>query len=128
MTQPAPPASMDEVRAIQFRGREIMVKFPTDGQLIVWQRTVRNLQSTDTNSWTGEDALRAGERAAKIIDSVIVNRADRDWLDDETLDKGLGLIDRAEIITLTIKAFGGGEEKTPAKKATPVKRARRKAS
>ena len=116
-------------RLINFRGRDIAVRFPTDAQLLVWQRTVKELQEQETADWDGEQALTAISRAGRIIDSVIVDRADRTWLDDVTLDDGLSLMDRAEIITKTVAAFTNDETgTTPAKKAAPVKRARRKAS
>lgn len=114
-----------EQRLITFRGREMAVRFPTDAQLFVWQRTIQEIQQADTDKWDGEEAMRANMRAGRIIDSVIVDRADRTWLDDLTLDEALSLTDRAEIITLTVSAFT--DDKTPAKR-TPAKRARRKAS
>lgn len=117
-----------EERLINFRGRDMAVRFPTDAQLLVWQRTVKELQEQETASWTGDQALTAISRAGRIIDSVIVDRADRTWLDDLTLDEGLSLIDRADIITKTIAAFTEDKAGAPAKKAAPAKRARRKVS
>jgi len=115
-----------EQRLINFRGREIAVRLPTDAQLFVWQRTLQELQQADTDSWDGEEAMRANMRAGRIIDSLIVDRADRTWLDDLTLDEGLTLTDRAQILHDTITAFGSQDD-APAKPA-PAKRARRKAS
>lgn len=129
-TPPAPPpAPAREERLITFRGREIAVRFPTDGQLLVWQRSVQDIERSDSAAWDGEEAMRAMGRAGRIIDSVIVSRSDREWIDDLTLDEGLSLADRAEIIQLTLEAFTDKTDgKTPAKKAAPAKRARRKAS
>jgi len=124
MTAP-PPAPAREQRLITFRGREIAVAMPTDAQIFVWQRTIQELQQADTDAWDGEEAMRANLRAGRIIDSVIVDRADRTWLDDLTLDDALTLVERAEIITLAVSAFT--DDKTPAEPA-PAKRARRKAS
>lgn len=129
--QTAPPAEKQAPfgteSLITFRGRQMVVRFPTDAQLMVWKRTMRNLANAENESWDGEQALAALDRAGKIIDSVIVDRADREWLDDLTLDDGLTLVDRAEIIKLTITAFGAeGEDTKPAKRA-PAKRTRRKA-
>lgn len=112
---------------ITFRGRELVVRFPTDAQLMVWKRTMHNLANAENAQWDGEQALAALERAGKIIDSVIVDKADREWLDDLTLDEGLGLVDRAEIIKLTIAAFGVEDEASKPVKRAPVKRTRRKA-
>ena len=115
-------------RLINFRGRDMAVRFPTDAQLFVWQRTITELQQADTESWDGEEAMRANMRAGRIIDSVIVDRADRQWLDDLTLDEGLNLADRAEIITLTVAAFTEATDNPTPTKRAPAKRARRKVS
>jgi hypothetical protein len=117
-----------ELKQISFRDRDITVCLPTAGQLMVWQRTIKQLQNQDTGAWDGEQALAAMERAGKILDTVVVDRTDRDWLDDLTLDGEIDLPERAEIIKLTVQAFGTQEEQTPARKAAPAKRARRKAS
>lgn len=115
-------------RVITFHGRQLVVRFPTPEQLLVWQRTVKLLQAPETEGWDGEQVLRALERARKIIDSVLTEPRDRDWLDDEMLTNDLSLIDAAGIIQQTIEAFGDGKP-APAKKDAPRKRAtRRKAA
>lgn len=123
-------AAEPEVKAITWRGREIAVRFPTDGQLLVWQRSIKDIQAQDTAAWDGEQALKALSRLGLILDSVMVDRPDREWLDDLTLEEGLGLMDRAEILRLAVEAFGvKTEDETEApKKVAPAKRARRKAS
>jgi hypothetical protein len=116
-------------RLITFRGREIAVRFPTSGQLMVYQRSLKEIQSQTTGDWDGEKALSAMVRLGRILDSVMLDRTDREWLDDITLDEGLELIDRVEILRLTVEAYADKTEETePTKKAAPAKRARRKAS
>lgn len=112
-------------REITFRDRTMRVKLPTPEQLLVWQRTIKLLQSADENGWDGEQVMRALERTRKIIDSVLLERLDRDWLDDEMLDGNLTLIETAQIIQLSIEAFGQKND-APAKAAPRKRAARRK--
>jgi hypothetical protein len=126
MTETPAPGAMHE---IAFKGRSMWVKMPTPEQLLVWQRTIKLLQGPDVDGWGADQVMRALERTRKIIDSVLVDAADRDWLDDEMLDNGLTLIDTADIIRLTVEAFGTKTEDGKPVKAAPRKRAtRRKAT
>jgi hypothetical protein len=132
VTETPPPAGSE--RPIQFRGRELWVKMPAFEVILVWKRTLAKLESPEAQNWNGEQALQALERARRIIDSFVINRADRDWLDDEMLDPDnpLGLQEAASIIQLTVTEFGGdGEDGAPVnraarRKATPAKKATRK--
>lgn len=137
MTEPNTQSSQAEMPElpVQFRGREVYVRLPTPEQLLVWQRTVRQLQNADTASFSGAEALRALDRARRIIDSVIANPSDKDWLDDEFLDGTMGLKDAGALITLTVEAFseaaeneGNRETRRTTKKAAPKKAARKKAA
>lgn len=116
-------------REIEFHGRKFWVRMPSPEQLLVWKRTVVQLQDADISSWDGNQVMAALERTRKIIDSVILHQVDKDWLDDEMLDGGLGLKATGAIITLTVEAFGtddNREARRAAKKATPGKKAARK--
>jgi hypothetical protein len=126
---------------ITFKGREIWVHMPTPEQLLVWKRTLVRLQGAQVEGWNGEQVMRALERTRMIIDSVMVNDVDKEWLDDEMLAGTIGLMDTAQIITMTAEAYADAAEaesnretrratvKTPAKKAArkaePRKRAAR---
>ena len=90
---------------------------------MVWQRTLRQLQSSEVLSWDGEQVMAALERACKIINSVMVSRVDIDWLDDSMLEGTVDLRGASEIIRRSIEAFGGDnrEEKRAAKKASRKK-------
>lgn len=119
---------------ITFNGREIWVKMPTPEQLLVWKRTLGQLQAIQaSNDWNGEQVMRALERTRLIIDSVLVNQTDRDWLDDEMLAGNIGLMETAKIINQTAEAFadaaeaeGNRETRRATKKAAPAKKAARK--
>lgn len=118
------PAEIERpTREIPFRDRSFMLRMPTPEQLLVWQRTVKQLQGADTASWDGNEVMRALERARKIIDSLLSDPRDIEWLDDEMLAGNLGLREVAPIILDALKAFqDGADEKTD-----PVNREERRA-
>lgn len=117
--------------------REIYVTMPTPEQLLVWQRTIKRLTTAPTNaSWTGSEVMAALERLRIIVDSIIVNRADIDWLDDRFLDKTIdfqGLAPFIEKATIAFQEYAdaqirehGTRAETRAAKKVPAKKATRK--
>lgn len=91
---------------VMLLGREIYTRMPTPEQLLVWQRTVNRLtQAPVDTSWTGSEVMAALERLRKIVDSLMVNNADRDWLDDQFLEGTLDFRRLAPFITDVTVAF-----------------------
>lgn len=133
MTEPTPVDVMPE-QEITFRGRQVWVKMPRPEQLLVWRRTLTQLQGMDPNTgWTADSVMAAMERLRRIVDSVLVNATDVAWLDDEFLDGTLTFQELVPIITLTVTAFaeaaeneGNRETRRAAAKKTPAKKATRK--
>lgn len=123
------PAPAGSERPITFREREIWVRLPSPEQYLVWKRSLKMLENADSGSWNAHEALRALERGRKIIDSMILNKGDIEWIDEQWLDGEFGLAETAQIIKLTTDAFGqkkdSAESDVPAK-AAPVKRAARR--
>jgi hypothetical protein len=126
------PAAMPLEKEIDFQGRKMWVRIPRPEALLVWKRTLKKLQDVETSDWGGDEVMAALERTRKIIDSLLVNEVDKDWLDDEMLDSRIGLIETAQIINLTVEAYAADDnretrraaKKAPAKKATRKKAAR----
>ena len=121
------PATVPE-QEIAFLSRKMWVRMPSPEQLLVWKRTLNQLQTADISGWNADQVMRALERTRMIIDSVLANRIDIDWLDDEMLAGNVGLKDTAQIIQLTVQAFttaaeteGNRETRRAAKKATRKK-------
>lgn len=128
-TAPEAATSADTEKEIEFQGRQLWVRVPSPEQLLVWKRTLTKLQGADVDGWNGEQVMAALERTRKIIDSVLVHETDKDWLDDQMLDRKLGLIETASLIQLTVEAFqtdGNRETRRAAKKAPAKKAARKK--
>jgi hypothetical protein len=130
-TQAAQAATIPELE-IPFAGRQLWVKMPSPEQLLVWKRTLVQLQGADVTGWNGEQVMKALERTRLIIDSLLVHDTDKDWLDDEMLAGRIGLRDTAGIINGAVEAFASAAETEgnrsdrraaakPAKKATRKK-------
>ena len=131
MTEQEAPPELE----IEFRGRQMYVRMPSPEQLLVWQRTLKQLQNMEGNDWNAAQVMAALERCRKIIDSLLANHTDIDWLDDEMLAGTLGFQEIAPLITLAVEAYqrasaetGNRDERRAAKKATPAKKATRKAA
>lgn len=132
-TAPAQVEVMPE-QEIEFKGRKLWVKMPSPEQLLVWKRTLKQLQSADVTGWNGEQVMKALERTRLIIDSVLAHDTDKEWLDDEMLAGTVGLMETAAIINGTVEAFAAAAEaegnretrRAAAKKAAPAKKATRK--
>lgn len=129
----AQPEVMPE-QEIEFKGRKLWVKMPSPEQLLVWKRTLKQLQNDVTAGWNGEQAMKALERTRLIIDSVLAHEADKEWLDDEMLAGTVGLMETGAILNLTVEAFAAAAEaegnretrRAAAKKTAPAKKAARK--
>lgn len=91
---------------VTLKGREMFVRMPKPEQLLVWQRTVGMLTTMQTGtSWTGSEVMAALERCRKIIDSILVNKADVIWIDDQFLEGTLEFRDLMPFITHVVEKF-----------------------
>jgi hypothetical protein len=128
----APEAATDPSleREITFRDRVLWVRMPSPEQLLVWKRTLKQLQTAEITGWTGEKVMAALERTRLIIDSVLLHDTDKEWMDDEMLAGNLKLPETSQIILLAVESFteaGNREERRAAKKVNPKKAARKAA-
>ena len=119
---------------IEFMGRTLYIRMPRPEQILVWQRTLNRLQSPDSQDWNGVQVLAALERTRKIIDSLLADPKDIEWLDDGMLSGQIGLKDTATIITRAVEKFAesaegsGNREQRRAAKSPAKKAARKRAS
>lgn len=114
--------------------RKMWAKMPRPEQLLVWQRTIDTLTKAPvTAAWTGSEVMAALERLRRIIDSLLVNRADIVWLDDMFLSGDLDFKKLAPLVLDITTAFqeaaaatGNREQRRAVAKET--KKAKRKAA
>lgn len=114
------------VAPITFRDREMTVSMPQPEQILVWRRIMTRLESANIRDWNGKEVMAALERVRMIIDSVLVNPEDVDWLDDEMLAGRVGLRDATDILLKATDAFSNragrrSAKKTPARRKAPAK-------
>jgi hypothetical protein len=128
--QPATAGDAAIELPIDFLGREMYVHMPSPEQLLVWRRVLTRLQQVETAELTGMEVLNALERFRLIIDSLLANHKDVDFIDDEMLAGRVGIKELAPLITKAVEAFQTNAEATgnratrraAAKKATPARR------
>jgi hypothetical protein len=127
----AAPLEIVPEQEIDFRGRNMWVRMPRPEQLLVWKRTLTQLQTVVDGDWTADSVMTALERLRRIIDSVLVNKADVTWLDDQFLDGTLTFQQLTPMITLVVEAFADAAEnegnRETRRAVKPAKKARRKA-
>ena len=107
--------------------REIEMRKPTDGALVVLARTFRGLPKIENVDGLSDEQrerlVRNLGTLGKIVDEMIVQDADRDWVEDAMIE---GVVTAEEMFGVIRKAgekFNGQSE--PAKKAAPAVRRRR---
>jgi hypothetical protein len=120
-TEAAAPEMPPELE-IEFRGRRMWARLPKPEQILVWKRTLRQLQDADVEGWNAEQVMTALERTRRIIDSVLVNSEDVTWLDDEMLDGRVDLKGTSEIINRTVEAYAEAAEREKAENGTRAER------
>ena len=105
-------------------GREIEMRKPTEGSLVVLARTFRSLPKIENvDGLTDEQRerlIRNLGMLGKIVEGMIVQEADKNWLDDAMIDGDVTAEDVFDVIRRAGEKFNGPA--APAKKATPVRR------
>lgn len=111
------------VEEIKFQGRTLKIRAPKPEQVLIWQRTMKRLESANLSDWSGEQVLAALERARMIIDSLLDDPADISWLDDEMLAGRVSLREASEIIIEAMKRMTGNRaQRRAAAKKAPARR------
>lgn len=112
---------------VELGDRQVEMRRPTDGALVVLARVARGLPSKIEND--GEMAAEQRDKLVrnlgtlgKVVEGMIVQDADKDWLDDAMID---GTV-TAEAVFTSIRVAGEkfNGSATPAKAAAPVRRRR----
>jgi hypothetical protein len=112
---------------VELGGRQVEMRKPTDGALVVLARVSRGLPSMIEND--GEMAQELRDRLVrnlgtlgKVVEGMIVQDADKDWLDDAMIDGDVTAEEVFGMIRVAGEKFNGA---SPVKKAVaPVRRRR----
>lgn len=110
-------------------GREIRMRKPTDGALVVLARVARGLPNSkienvdEIPAEVRDKLIRNLGTLGKIVEGMIVEDADKDWLDDAMVDGDVTAEEVFDSIRVAGEKFTGAAG--PAKQATaPVRRRR----
>lgn len=107
--------------------REIEMRKPTDGSLVVLSRTFRGLPKIENVSELTQEQrdrlIRNLGILGKVVEGMIVKDADKEWLDDAMIDGDVSAEDVFETIRLAGEKFNGAAGTGP-KVAAPVRRRR----
>lgn len=118
----AEPERPDEGGAVEevdvvWRGRTIRVRLPNLEQMTIYKRLSRNFaaladrdKDPRAEPMTLDEATGHYDRAIKLITSVMVNRADVEWLEDELLERNILLPDAADLMKEAIGKLGDANE------------------
>lgn len=108
-------------------GREIEMRAPADGALVVLARAFRNLpkieNAAEMDDSQRERVVRNLGTLGKVVDGMVVKDDDKLWLEDAMIDGDVSAEDVVDCIRVAGEKLNGSS--SPAKKAAaPVRRAR----
>ena len=82
---------------IPFQGRHLLVQLPSEEQLTMYRRVSREFAALATSGRADkmpiEEALKYLDRAVRTVQSVLVSDDDREWIEDQLMDRKLKLGD-----------------------------------
>jgi len=113
-----------ESRPVDFYGRQVLVLRPTAEQIAVWQRVAKRQAALNGDKMTNEDAMALLDRAMRIVETILADKADRDWLEDQMLDGVLRLDQVVSIVGLTADAYSDTAGAAPTNGPQPKARRR----
>lgn len=113
---------------VELGGRQVEMRKPTDGALVVLARTFRGLPKieNDAAKMTDEERDRMVRNLGtlgKVVEGMIVKDDDKDWLDDAMIDGDVTAEDVFGVIKLAGEKFNGSAT-APAKNTATVRRRR----
>lgn len=108
-------------------GREIVMRKPTDGALVVMARTFRGLPKIENVAELTDEQrdrlVRNLGTLGQIVNAMVVNDADQEWLDDAMIDGDVSAEDLFDMVRVAGEKLNGAAA-SPAKAAAPVRRRR----
>lgn len=109
-------ADQEEVATIEVAGREIMVRKLDDNVLMTLADIGRGQRAPQNDEERRRAANRLG-RLGRIIESIMVNPEDHEWMHDELIERRLTMEEALDILKQTAKIFN--QEEAP--RTGPVK-------
>ena len=108
--------------------RQVEMRKPSDGSMVVMARSFRTLPKIENVAEMTDDQRDAVVRGlgtlGLVVEQMIVNEADKDWLDLAMIGGGVSAEDLFVAVRVCGEKFNSGGTTTPAKKAAAVRRRR----
>ena len=109
--------------------RQVEMRKPSDGSMVVMARSFRTLPKIENVAEMTDDQRDAVVRSlgtlGLVVEQMIVNEADKDWLDLAMIDGSVSAEDLFVAVRVSGEKFNsGGGGSTPAKKTAAVRRRR----
>lgn len=99
----APDPDPDATAETVFKGRTVVVKLPTSEQLAIYRRMSLEFQQLAKDGGAEkmelDAALRHLDRATRLIQSILRDDVDRDWIEDMLLDGKVTLEECTGLLT-----------------------------
>jgi hypothetical protein len=111
---------------VTLAGRDVKFQPPTDAQFMVVHRILDRAQKQAEDSGENRVDMKMVGQVAKILDvldSMVVEAADRDFLEEAILDRRVDFKDLFDAFSTATK--NGDPEAKPAAKRAPAKKATR---
>jgi hypothetical protein len=114
---------------VELGGRQVEMRRPTDGALVVLARVSRGLPTSmienvdEIPPELRDRLIRNLGTLGKVVEGMIVQDADKDWLDDAMIDGDVSAEDVFGVIKLAGEKFNG-KAGVAKKAAAPVRRRR----
>lgn len=110
---------------VELGGREVEMRKPTEGALVVLARTFRGLPKIENvaelTDQQRDRLVRNLGILGKIVEEMVVKDADKDWLDDAMIDGDVTAEQVFGVIRTAGEKFNGGAGSAK-KAAAPVRR------
>jgi hypothetical protein len=102
--KPAPPSRA--YKTVTLKGRAIQVRKPDADQLLVWDRVLQRIETMAAAAETANQIRRLVNKCDIIINALIVNEEDQDWLENQQLAGTLNLREAGSIVLKALEAYG----------------------
>lgn len=127
MTEETPEQAPEETAPKKYfltiRGNQVEIGGSDPTQLAMIRLTANRLSRLDPNNTSNDEAIRVYEKVIQIVTSIMVDRADRDWVEDLLIRKEMDLEEATQIMSQAAEEWAkdGNREQRRAKKATRKK-------
>lgn len=126
MTEEKPEQTEDaepKKHFLTIRGNQVEISGSDPTQLAMIRLTANRLARLDSNNTSPDEAVRVYEKIIQIVTSIMVNRDDRDWVEDLLMRKEMDLEEATTIMSQAAEEWAkdGNREQRRAKKVTRKK-------